>query len=123
MTGEAYFFDSYALVELLEANPSYETYKTKNITCSRLNLFETYYAILKKVGQEAADGFLNRFDGTIADIGNDVIRSAALFRWKYRERRISMTDAIGFTIAAKLGMPFLTGDRQFEDLPNVEFVR
>lgn len=46
-----------------------------------------------------------------------------MFRWEYKNRRISMADAIGFTLAAKLGVPFLTGDRQFEDLPNVEFVR
>ena len=34
-----------------------------------------------------------------------------------------MTDCIGYIIAKRLGMKFLTGDKEFEGFENVEFVK
>jgi predicted nucleic acid-binding protein len=34
-----------------------------------------------------------------------------------------MVDCISYALANRLGIKFLTGDMQFEGLPNVEFVK
>ncbi len=34
-----------------------------------------------------------------------------------------MTDCIGYIFAKQLGIKFLTGDKEFENLDNVEFVK
>ncbi|MBI2660858.1 hypothetical protein HYX09_01165, partial [Candidatus Woesearchaeota archaeon] len=51
------------------------------------------------------------------------IEEAAKFRLKMKKRNISMTDCIGYVISGKLKVKFLTGDKEFEHLPNVEFVK
>ena len=34
-----------------------------------------------------------------------------------------MTDCVGYVVAKRVGVKFLTGDREFKDMPNVEFVK
>ena len=34
-----------------------------------------------------------------------------------------MTDCIGYILAKNIGIKFLTGDKEFENLDNVEFVK
>ena len=38
-------------------------------------------------------------------------------------RNSSIPDAIGYTIAKKYNIRFLTGDKDFEGMENVEFVK
>ena len=56
-------------------------------------------------------------------IPDDVIRAAMLFRKRHKKRDLSYADAIGYAFARKHDVLFLTGDRQFRDLPGVEFVQ
>ena len=43
--------------------------------------------------------------------------------FKTMHKKLSIPDAVGYTIAKKHGVKFLTGDRDFENMENVEFVR
>jgi len=36
---------------------------------------------------------------------------------------ISYADAVGYSLALEMGIKFLTGDKEFRDLDNVEYVR
>lgn len=45
------------------------------------------------------------------------------FRLKWKDRKVSMTDCISYFQASELGIKFLTGDKEFEDFENVEFVK
>ena len=47
MTDEAYFFDSYALIEVLKQNEMYKPYINSQVVTTKLNLFEIFYSILK----------------------------------------------------------------------------
>ncbi len=123
MTTEPYFFDSYALIELLKANANYFRYTESDIIMTKLNLFEVYHAFAKYYGQERADRFLEDYREKTIDFDENVVRAAALMRIRFAQRRMSMTDVIGYAVAAMKNVKFLTGDRQFQDLPNVEFVR
>ena len=40
-----------------------------------------------------------------------------------KKRNVSMTDCIGYILSKQLGIKFLTGDKEFENFPNVEFVK
>ena len=50
---------------------------------------------------------------------------ASSFRLDQRRlgRNVSLVDTLGYVIANKLGIPFLTGDSAFKDLNNVEYVK
>ena len=39
------------------------------------------------------------------------------------KRKLSMTDCIGYMMAKQWGIKFLTGDKEFEDMENVEYVK
>ena len=40
-----------------------------------------------------------------------------------KNKDMSMPDAIGYVIAKRLEIKFVTGDNDFKDIPNVEFVK
>ena len=45
------------------------------------------------------------------------------FRFNNLKKDISMTDCIGYFLAKSLGIKFLTGDKEFENMKDVEFVK
>ncbi len=57
------------------------------------------------------------------DYDKNTIEMASRLKLQYKRRNLSMTDCIGYTIAKNLGIKFLTGDKEFQDLENVEFVK
>lgn len=123
MTEEIYFFDSYAIVEIINGNPHYLPYNNSIIITTKLNLFEVCYSLLREKKEENADEFLFHSYNYIIDFDKNTIKEAALFRLKYKEKNLSMTDCVGYCLALRLGIKFLTGDKEFEHFDNVEFVK
>ncbi len=121
MVDETYFFDSYAIFEMLEGNPNYEVYKKSLIVLTKLNLFEVHYGILKEKGKEKAKDLLEEFSESVVDYNNEDIVNASEIKKQNPQR--SMTDCIGYVVSLRLKIKFLTGDKEFEDLDNVEFVK
>lgn len=120
---EIYFFDSYALFEIIKGNKNYANYTNANLVLSKLNIFELYYGLLKENDEKTALLMLNKYYNFIIDFDKDIIEKAAKFRSLYKKSKFSMADCIGYTIAKKLGVKFLTGDKEFEGMPSVEFVK
>lgn len=119
---DVFFFDSYAFFEIIEGNKNYEKYLHVNIVTTKLNLFELYYGLLREVNEKTALTALEKYLPFAVDFDKDTIEHAAKLRLMYKKRDISMTDCIGYIMARKLRIKFLTGDKQFEIMPNVEFV-
>ena len=38
-------------------------------------------------------------------------------------KKLSLIDALGYSCSRKLGINFLTGDREFLDMENVEYIK
>ena len=121
MADESYFFDSYAIFEMLEGNSNYEEYKKSLTVLTKLNLFEIHYGILKEKGKEKAQEILEKFSENVVDFGNDDIINASEIKKQNPKR--CMTDCIGYAVSIRLKIKFLTGDKEFENLDNVEFVK
>src|SRR3989344_1544503 len=118
------FFDTYAFFEILNRNTGYSGFVTDiSIITTKLNLMELYYGILKNYGKASADKIFERFLEFAVEIDDETIKEAMQFRLQNRERKFSYIDAIGSIIALRRNVRFLTGDVQFKDLPNVEFVK
>ena len=123
MIEAVFFFDTYAIIELLKGNPNYKPYSRAVRVVSKLNLFELYYSTSQSYGKKKARELIERWSGYAGDFGIDVIAEAAELRLRYRKRDLSMTDCIGYIISKRLRLKFLTGDRQFQDMDDVEFVK
>ena len=118
-----YFFDSYAIYELIIGNKDYENYIDANIVITKLNIFEVFYILMRDGNKELANNFITSWINFVVDFEEDVIKEAAMLRLINKKYNLSMTDCIGYIIAKKLSIKFLTGDRQFENMDNVEFVK
>ena len=59
----------------------------------------------------------------LVDFDSNILEEAAKLKNKLNKRNVSMTDCIGYCTALALGIRFLTGDKEFENLENVEFVK
>ena len=123
MTEEFYFFDSYAIIEIVYENKNYRSFSNKNPILTKLNLFEIFYHILRESGEEDANKIFQIYLPSVVEYDETVIKGAAKFRLEHKKRDLSMTDCIGYIVALKLGVRFLTGDKEFKDFENVEFVK
>jgi predicted nucleic acid-binding protein len=120
---ELYFFDSYAMIEIIRGSANYAKFRDSFIVMSKLNIFEVFYALLRDKGEEIARHFLRDFYQFAIDFSPEVIEEAAKFRLARKRQNISMADAIGYVLAKSLGIRFLTGDEQFRNIEDVEFVK
>ena len=120
---DSFFFDSYAFFEILKGNKNYEIYKKCEIITTKLNIFELYLGLLREVNEVTAEKFLNKYYKFVIDFDENVIKGAAKLKNKLNNRNLSMADCIGYILSKQLGIKFLTGDKEFETLDNVEFVK
>lgn len=121
---KGYFFDSYALFEIVLGNKNYNPYLDKiAIATTKLNLMELHYGLLKIYGKDIADRYYDYFSIYCIDFEDGVIKKANEFKLSLKSRKFSYIDALGYVIAKANNLKFLTGDIQFKDLDNVEFVK
>jgi hypothetical protein len=122
---KTFFFDTYALLAVYFGNASYQGYVDCQVVTTRLNLMEAYYQLLRDQGENIASLY---YDVTLhysMDFTDADVKDAMKFRLeiKRKGKNLSYMDAMGYSIASRLKIKFLTGDREFEGLPNVEFVK
>ncbi len=117
-----YFFDGYAVIEIIKANPNYTKYIEEQIVFTIFNLTEIYWAVLRDFNEQKADEIYSEIKSFVIDITDDVLKDAVKFRHKHKKRELSYADCIGYVYALKNNLIFLTGDKEFQSLPNVEFI-
>jgi uncharacterized protein len=122
MTEGMYFFDTYALVEVLESHASYSSFSKCKALVTKLNLFELYtYLYRGGLDDNSCDRILAQYRSSCIDYGFETLQKAA--KMKMQNKKLSMADCIGYQAACEYGVRFLTGDKEFEGMPNVEFVK
>ena len=77
-----YFFDSYAIIELILENKNYEKFKNSSINTSTLNLMEVYYFLLRTYNKQTADYWLKILKFNLANIIKlNVALTSSFFRF------------------------------------------
>ena len=122
-TMSIYFFDTYAIVELIKGNPHYFAYADAIIITAQFNMVEFYNSLLVDHSVAVARAVYLKYKECVKPIDNETIFDAVELRRKHKKRNISYVDCIGYAYAKRHNMKFLTGDKEFENLPNVEFVK
>lgn len=85
------------------------------------NLAELNYGLKKETDQKTADEFTDKFTLSVVAVTVSDVKEAMSLR--FRQKDLSIPDAIGYTVAQRLRLKFLTGDEDFKDMPGVEFVK
>ena len=116
-----YFFDTYALIEIVKSNQNFSKYFDELVTTSILNLIELYYCVLRDFGEEKAKQAFYSFSGCAIEITDQTIFES--MKKKLKNKNLSYADCIGYTLAFQNNLKFLTGDKEFQNLDGVEFVK
>ncbi len=120
MTEETFFFDTYAFFCILEANPNYKKFENANAVTTAFNLAELNFA-LKRDKKASADEVTAKYADLLTDVKiSDITKAMGL---RLEKRKLSIPDAIGYVVARRLGIKFLTGDKEFERMENVEYAK
>ena len=118
---ETFFFDTYAFFEIINGNPNYKPYVDVKFVTTIFNMAELNYNLKKDKDKKIADEYTDKYSKSIVEVTNDDVKKAMDF--KTANRKLSIPDAVGYTVAKRLGIKFLTGDKDFEKIGNVEFVK
>ncbi|HIG93013.1 MAG: PIN protein [archaeon GW2011_AR9] len=121
MSNLIFFFDTYALFEIFRGNSKYTSYQDVVPVTTIFNLAELNYGLKKEVDSRVADDFTAKFLSFQTEVSFDDIKNAMSFKIKHKS--LSIPDVVGYMVALRLQVKFLTGDEGFRNLPQVEFVK
>lgn len=115
------FFDTYAFFEIIRGNLNYKKYIEADAITTIFNLAELNYNLKKEKNRKVADEYTDKYKTFIVKVTiNDVKKAIDL---KIKKKYLSIPDVIGYTIARKYNIKFLTGDEHFKNMLHVEFVK
>lgn len=119
-----FFYDSYAVIEYLNNNPRFKSYFEEHTgMLTLLNLLEIYYSVLQEAGREKADTVFDTLFPLVVEPAKETVKRSMQFRLQYKKKDLSYADCLGYGVALERGVKFLTGDSQFKDVAQVEFLK
>ncbi|MEK6826521.1 MAG: PIN domain-containing protein [Nanoarchaeota archaeon] len=113
--------DTYALVEISKGNPKFSGYLNSDFIITDLTLAEFYAVLLREEGEKVADYWFKKLEIYSLPVVKEILVEAIKFKYEHRKKDISFFDAVGYIFSLKKGYYFVTGDKEFENLPSVEF--
>ena len=113
--------DTYALVEIKRGNSKFAEYLNLDFVATDLTLVELYSVLLREEGEKVADYWFKKLERYSSPVDKEILIEAVKFRHKHKKSGISFFDAVGYIFALRKGYKFVTGDKEFEKLDNVEF--
>ena len=118
---ETFFFDTYAFFEVINGNSNYKKYIPCKVITTIFNIAELNYNLKKNKDKKSADYYADKYSVYVVAVTTNDVKNA--MDLKTVHRNLSIPDAIGYTIAKRFSIKFLTGDNDFEGMENVEFVK
>ncbi len=115
--------DTYALIEIAKANPKFAQYINSNFVITDLTLAEFYAVLLREFNEQTAEFWKKKIENYSLQIDREILIEAVKFRHINKKSDISFFDATGYIFSLKTGCRFVTGDKEFEKLESVEFIK
>ena len=118
-----FVYDTYAIIEILRGNPDYKEYsENKDIIINNFIFAELCYNLYREKEKKAKE-IIEKYSKYISSVKPEWIDEAMKFRLNWKDRGVSITDCVSYIMSKHLGVKFLTGDKEFENMENVEFVK
>ena len=127
-----YVFDTYALIEwLVKENENYRKYfvqmENSEGFVTTFTLVELYHKVYHTLGQGRVDEIFAIVTGNlnVTKVTPEIIKKSGIFRSQMLKKKleVSYTDSVNYATATFLGVKLLTGDEDFRNVDNVEFVK
>ena len=111
----------------MRGNRNYEQYADLELATTEFNLLELSYALVRDYGKSKALELLSavRDSFEVVKVDDNDFTNASEFRLRSKKqgKKLSLIDCLGYVGAKRLNIKFLTGDEEFKNLENVEFVK
>ncbi|HEY5538717.1 MAG TPA: hypothetical protein VIL58_04160 [Thermoplasmata archaeon] len=120
-----YFYDSWAILAHLTDPKIRPYFRSGRGVTTWLNLMEVYDALLRDGSSEPkAREHVAAAEPHLIDFSFEDVLDAMSLRHRLRSRgkNFSYVDSIGYYLARKRRLQFLTGDRAFRGLPGVSML-
>ena len=114
------YLDTYILVEIYLGNPDFIKYLDEDFILNDITLAEFYGVLFMEFWEEEANYWLRKLESYSVSVEREILIEASKFR-QTKKRNISFFDAVGYIFALANKYIFVTGDKEFEFLENVEF--
>jgi len=118
-----YYFDTYAIIEIIKDSLAYQKFKETTIITGALNIAETHYFLIEFADENEADKMIEGLNLVLLEPNKDTAIQASKFRFKNKKLKMSYADCLGYTLAQKNDLIFVTGDDAFKDFNGVEFIK
>lgn len=115
--------DTYALVAFAKSDSNYERYRKQDFTLADITLVEFVGVMLRLYNEQTADYWYRKLSPHAKTVSLPILIRAVKFRHKNGAKNLSFFDCVGYEFARSQKLKFLTGDKEFENLPGVEFVK
>ena len=124
MPGAKYFLDSYAVIAILSGSREYAKIKLSEGSTTLLNLMEVQYFLHKEgIKEDEIRETLSKLLPICITFPASDCFEAVKFRYSKKDRRLSYVDCLGYILAKNRKLIFVTGDKEFNGMPNVLFLR
>ena len=119
-----FFYDSYAIIEFIKGNAAYRTYFIEHTGLTTLyNVMEVYYSVLNEEGEKKARQVIELLKPILIYPSIEDVEESMKFRLQHKKLKLSYADCLGYTMAKRNNIKFLTGDQGFQSIQNVEYVK
>jgi uncharacterized protein with PIN domain len=121
-----FFADSFAIIEMLKGNKNYQSYQSERLITTEFNICEVGFAVCREYPANATRVLKTVRKMVVIQETRDEDYCAGAARRKLASgqgKKLSTIDCVGYSVANRLNIPFVTGDREFADMDNVQFVR
>lgn len=113
--------DTYTLAEISKGNPKFIKLMEKDFVITDLTLAEFYGIILREYDELTANYWYRKMSLYSKPVDKLILAKAIKFR--YQKKNISFFDAVGYVYSRESNYKFVTGDKEFKKLPNVEYIK
>lgn len=113
-------------LSILKGNENYRSFQSVRLITTEFNICEVAFAVCREYPATAARVLKTvRKMVTLQATGDeDYCSGATMRKWvSGKGKKLSTIDCVGYSVAQRLNIPFLTGDREFEDMPGVEYIK
>lgn len=121
---KAFYFDTYALVEIAQGKQSYAKYREGiKIITNKFNLMELAYFLFRVNQADKVPLIFKDYLKYNVEPSTNALVEATKFKFIHRKMKLSYIDCLGYMMAKENKIKFLTGDEKFSGMVNVEFVK
>lgn len=118
-----YCLDTYALWEIHLGNPRYSKLLNNEFVVTDWTLAEFYKTMLREYNKSTADYWFKKFIQHVRKVEINVLIKAVLFQHENKRKNMSLFDCVGYMYSLDSDLKFVTGDKEFKNRPNVEFIK